>query len=273
MGLTDHEVVALSAMVDRLSARNPNGRFVLHEFGSTVAARLIRKRITSAADLGGAVLASVGQFLDDNEVEKNEDETMLWCRPVALGYAAVRRFLSVLASGVKTHQRSRHGSGLVETQLLLMHRFGTGEIFTPDCFGAILGHIYHFPATIEFVEALSMPTTLAQSNYPWQVACPGQWVGKTYQELVISWASGKDPELEAAGAGCVLVLGLYRCVECHFARHVAVTLPPPSTVLKKDDRITVLGPKEFGMMCKKSQDTAAAGITAKEGAASTAVTV
>jgi len=159
-------------------------------------------------------------------------------------------------------------------------RFAAGQIFTPELWGAMLGYMYYMPAIIELVEALVMPHKREQHAYPWQICVPTAHVGRKFGELFSDLAlEGIQTRLAAAeaqappGAGAgpgpreedeVYSLGPAVALALHRRREETLSLapgtgghnytilaPPPSTRLRADDWVVVLGSAAFGRhMCR-----------------------
>ncbi|CAE8682177.1 unnamed protein product [Polarella glacialis] len=138
---------------------------------------------------------------------------------------------------------------VVNDQLLLNSCFAAGQAFTPDFYGAMFGHMFKFPCTIEFVEAISMPRQRGQDSFIWQVPCPREWVGKRFEELLVALASGKASGF-GTFRGCGLLLALYRQADKYGMPFgcdgFLYTLPPPDTDLESEDLLTVLADSDFG---------------------------
>ncbi|CAE8627219.1 unnamed protein product, partial [Polarella glacialis] len=138
---------------------------------------------------------------------------------------------------------------VVNDQLLLNSCFAAGQASTPDFYGAMFGHMFKFPCTIEFVEAISMPRQRGQDSTIWQVPCPSEWVGKRFEELLVALASGKASGF-GTFSGCGLLLALYRQADKYGMPFgcdgFLYTLPPPDTTLESEDLLTVLADSDFG---------------------------
>jgi len=167
------------------------------------------------------------------------------------------------ADGEEAESEAPHA---LNAKLFFQRRFAAGQAFTLDFFGNALGHIYHFPPSIELMEALTMPARRGQASYPWQVRCPPEWAGRAFGELLRVWLLGGDAELPEAGTA--LALALYRAraeaaggsgseddqppvaSQASLARGGGynVTLPAPSSELRASDLVTVLAGQRFGQL-------------------------
>merc|ERR1712110_746518 len=78
-----------------------------------------------------------------------------------------------------------------DNESVLFHpRFAAGQVFTPELWGVMLGHMYYMPAVIEIVEALAMPHRREQRAFPWQMRVPSAFVGRSFGMLFKSLLMG-----------------------------------------------------------------------------------
>jgi len=253
-GLADHQVVTISALLDRLQKKNKHpSRLTMYEFGSTDAACLIQ---------GSAEAMEAARFSSARRLKSRQsfsETARAWTKPSTWGLTwYIKNFILVTLNVLREvffQARSASTMGYASAltqQLLLQPKFAAGEVFTPDFFGAMLGHIFNFPATIEFVEALVQPVSHHQNVVAWQVLCPAKWVDRPLRELVLSWLKGEDPLL--AGMGTVCVLSLFREDPDQAERTCFnSTLPDGSTVLCETDLITVLASTHLGGRLEKDK--------------------
>jgi len=252
--LSDYEVVTLCHLISGLR-KDPNESdackcFAMYDFGATQAVNIIGDNQASATETLG-LEQNWGDVSQPRSLQDDvgQPETVIsdlrrTCFAVATFCSAVCSVLKQTCSNEKTRETQKAASN----KLLYHPRFASGQVLSPDFFGAMLGHICFFPATIEFVEALCMPAIRGQRNFPWQVVCPEEWVGRRFDELLKAWTYGEDG-CGLAGCGPVLVLALYRSFNGRCPSGMPgynVTLPEASTVLLAEDMVTVLGPDEFG---------------------------
>jgi len=257
--LTDYEVVTLAGMVESLFTNAQAGHrpFTIYDFSSTHAVDLIED--SSGRDSSRSLHDEVGP--QRRKTKYGEEVMGLVTRKRHMLMEGVIEILSyfmgcfhIFRHIIKTlcfsgMARDSRSSQLANSTKLLYHpRFASGQVFSPDFFGGLLGHIFHFPGTIEFLEALSMPSRRGQTSFAWQVHCPEEWVGHKFSEVVRSWLLGMDPGLP--GCDPTLVLALYRqptkALERIGCDGYNLTLPAPHTTLAATDLITVLGPRDFG---------------------------
>jgi hypothetical protein len=221
--MEDYEIITLTNLIAKICKSSERGdRYMLYEFGSTLAAQLREER-----DAGKTA------------ADEDEDDNVA---KVSSGYLGPL-YRSLFDSTSELRQT-------LSKQLLLLPSFASGQAFSPDFFGSVLGHIYNFPATIEFIETICAPQHNMQTSVAWQVKCPPHWVNKTFGELLRSWANGQDESGLLQESGPVLAIALYRNngsgglgTMCSLGYNV--TLPEGSTRLAQSDLITLLGPPSF----------------------------
>uniref|UniRef100_A0A7S4PV28 Ion transport domain-containing protein n=1 Tax=Alexandrium monilatum TaxID=311494 RepID=A0A7S4PV28_9DINO len=269
--LMDHNTVLLANTVEQLLGGSSVRHFALYEFATTQAVRLVQhvsSGISHARPTLQTFRSTLPQQLDD--VPHREDLSLRhhisrrwqrFIRPFWRIAQVARNICEDLFSNTDLADRDREdgedGPGAdssLSGNLLLQPRFAAGQAFTLDFFGSALGHVYHFPPTIELMEALTMPARRGQNAFPWQVQCPPEWADRSFGDLLRAWLTGEDAAL--ADAGVVEVIALYRRrgeaadgVESDTWAPAAgynVTLPPRSTKLKKTDLVTVLAGSTFG---------------------------
>eukprot|EP00929_Paragymnodinium_shiwhaense_P033130 TRINITY_DN18250_c0_g1_i1.p1 TRINITY_DN18250_c0_g1~~TRINITY_DN18250_c0_g1_i1.p1 ORF type:complete len:1238 (+),score=258.29 TRINITY_DN18250_c0_g1_i1:134-3847(+) len=254
----DHDSVVLSTMIDRMLAGCLPRPFTIYEFTSTKCVHILEHVLVedegrmmspsgcSSPDNFGAApqrTSSRKGFPNDRSGSLEFPKMRKLCQPLLkLGQHIAAAFNEPDAD------ESAQEAEMIRNQLLLQKRFASGQAFTPDFFGGMLGHMFHFPATIELTEALTMPLRLHQSSFAWQVLCPTSWVGCHFGDLAEAWLKGMDPEV--CGCGTALVLALYRRHEPDQISDASMgynyTLPPWKTPLLATDAITFVAPKEFG---------------------------
>jgi len=241
--MEDYEVITLTNLISKIWTRmgKRNG-YALYEFGSTLAVELRELR------------NSERQHADADEEQgrlPKQDAANTLLKRIVPRFCPTNASSEELCSSWSGSSKSAY-LHTISRQLLLLPSFAAGQVFSPDFFGSVLGHIYNFPATIEFIETICMPQYNHQSSFSWQVRCPPKWVKRTFGELVRSWANGQDDSDLLKESGPVLVLALYRshrAIEGKGTPHeqgYQVTLPPASTVLNESDLITLLGTPAFG---------------------------
>lgn len=69
-------------------------------------------------------------------------------------------------------------------------RFASGQVFTPELWGLMLGRMFYMPAVIEIIEALVMPSRRGQTAFPWQLRVPQDYIGSKYIELYEDLVNG-----------------------------------------------------------------------------------
>lgn len=239
--MEDYEVITLTNLIAKVwKGAGKRDRYSLYEFGSTLAVRL--------------------RELREAEKDKQDEEGRLPTQRI--GERHVTKLAERLCPAYGCTREDLYGSfcapsqsafsQTLSKQLLFLPSFAAGQVFSPDFFGSVLGHIYNFPATIEFMETICMPHHNQQSSFSWQVRCPPRWVGRTFGELLCSWANGEEESGLLQESGPVLVIALYRSGgDDRYSSMVRnqgfnVTLPERSTVLNERDLITLLGPPAFG---------------------------
>jgi len=121
-------------------------------------------------------------------------------------------------------------------------RFASGDIFTASCLGALMATAFYTPGVVEILDSLILGQNSMQTSFPWQIAVPQEVAGKTYADCVRfllgdSWSA--------------LCMGLYRVCfpDTGSMSSYVITNPEPSTVLREDDLVIVLGTAEFGQRC------------------------
>jgi len=285
--LADHDAILLANTVEQLLAAAPGReRIAIFEFRTTKAVRLFDHTSSSGQSRQEALRCAtrsskymktllppdVSQRDDRND---SDDLAGITSRRFRKASNYIRWFAQAIWNVIVDifsnrdsvgHDWWAHGEegsghfnaepGDLANKLVFQRRFAAGQAFTPDFFGSVLGHIYHFPTTIEFVETMTMPQRRGQSNYPWQVHCPPEWIGRTFRELTQAWLTNEE---EVTVIGPVLILAIYkRSNEAERSQEYSsedgsafaynVTLPSPATVLYTHDLLTVLAGKQFGQV-------------------------
>lgn len=158
--------------------------------------------------------------------------------------------LSSVASSVRSavgqlfRQDLNADQGAPNEKSVLFHpRFAAGQAFTPDILGGILGHIFHFPLTVQLVEAFTMPARTHQTSFPWQVRCPREWRKRPFGDLLCAWLQQGDPQIPDCGPA--LCVAIYR-ERRQAGQSYNMTVPPRDEVLQESDSIMVFGTKDFG---------------------------
>lgn len=123
-------------------------------------------------------------------------------------------------------------------------RFASGGIFVMNALGGMIAQAYYTRGIVELM--ISLVVGNGQEYIPWQITLPAKFVGTNWNYLVFEFL---QPPWNA------LCLGLYR--PCTAGKVLdswfMYTNPPPSTVLNKEDLVTVLGNKEFGKKCDEER--------------------
>jgi len=163
----------------------------------------------------------------------------------------LKRILRTSFCNVSNSDSTAEFEAAASKRLIMQSRFAAGQIFTPDFYGCLLGHVFHFPATFELIETMMMPARYNQTNWVWQVRVPPAWVGKEFFQLALSWMLGEDDLLQ--GMGTALPLAIYRFYDsCHDesasvldSRGFNITLPQGTEVLLSSDLVTVIATPGF----------------------------
>jgi len=132
-------------------------------------------------------------------------------------------------------------------------RFASGNICTAAALGSLLAKSFYTPGIVELIQFLCLHEGCGEDAYPWQVAVPQSFLGKTYGDLAEDF--GKPGQ----GALC---LGLFRLCfpETGSSAGYVLTNPTPSTVLRPSDLVSVVAPAAFGKACfEKGMVIGAAG--------------
>eukprot|EP00747_Dinoflagellata_sp_TGD_P033755 gnl/TRDRNA2_/TRDRNA2_136825_c0_seq1.p1 gnl/TRDRNA2_/TRDRNA2_136825_c0~~gnl/TRDRNA2_/TRDRNA2_136825_c0_seq1.p1 ORF type:complete len:540 (-),score=60.36 gnl/TRDRNA2_/TRDRNA2_136825_c0_seq1:64-1602(-) len=271
--LTDYNAVLVASEVDEILAGSKREHFAIFEFATTHAvhlvenaASLVRGKPARQPSVQDCFVrkSSSQQWLDTSSQMRCATDSFQLYKAFGCSFR-LAHLCQVIASVFTTlftkgfAEGEEQAAEALHTKLIFHSRFAAGQIFTPDFFGGMFGHIFHFPGTIELVEALTMPSWRGQSNYPWQVRCPPKWIGHRYGDLVYSWISGDDEDIK--GCGAVIIVAVYREQarddgndddddQCSTSetKHVSynITMPGPSMSLRASDALTVLAGEEFG---------------------------
>jgi len=127
-------------------------------------------------------------------------------------------------------------------------RFASGGVFVMNALGGMIAQAYYTRGVIEMF--IQLVVGMDQEYIPWQIMLPEKYVGKSWRELVTDLLS-QTPR--------ALPLGLYRPCETGkvLDSWFMYTNPPPdSTILYKEDLITLLGNAEFGKKCNEEKSLA-----------------
>lgn len=166
---------------------------------------------------------------------RSENSTLLL--PPSLPESAVNDAMTLAPFSVsKTEELAERPDQDVQ----LHPRSLAGHVFTPDFFGSLLGRMYYFPATIEFVEAIVMPGQTGQNSFLWQTRVPKDLHDKSFLQLFMEYIKRKQKPAAAA-------IALYRQSPSSPEASYIVTNPQPNTILRFSDMVVWLGPEEFGM--------------------------
>mmetsp|Transcript_40612 Transcript_40612/g.117420 ORF Transcript_40612/g.117420 Transcript_40612/m.117420 type:complete len:1063 (-) Transcript_40612:163-3351(-) len=242
----DYQVVTIAAMLRMISPKS-NDRFEIYEFGSTQAVHMLECDVV--VDEPRRSLSASGKHF--NEIMKAERRTDNPKLLFAKSFSCLRP-LVVRRRGETTYKKA------MSKQLLMLRNFAGGKAFSQDFFGGLLGRMFSFPATIEFVEAICLPMAgSGQDSFAWQVSLPPVWVGKTFGELSRAWILGGCGNDFVTDCGGVMILALYRMFDDPAAGAVigrsrgssafgvSLTLPSADTVLEETDWVTVLATQSF----------------------------
>lgn len=272
--LMDYNTVLVANTVEQILSGSTVRHFAIYEFATTKAVRLVQ-HVSSGLVGVRPTLQSLKSTLPQQgpTLPSREDLTLRhqvsrrWQRMIRPFWRIAqvsRNLFEDLFSNTDLADRDRDegedgpdAGNALSGNLLLQPRFASGQAFTLDFFGSALGHGYHFPPTIELMEALTMPARRGQSAFPWQVYCPPEWVGRCFGELLRAWLLADDPALSDVGS--VTPIALYRRrgevgpEGWAPAAGYNVTLPKQGTQLRQTDLVTVLAGKSFGQaMAKRS---------------------
>lgn len=241
--LADAECVTLAGYIEQALAQQNAitgwraSQSVLYEFGYTDSVFLTGHLFEVAQRPAAMRLAKrLGKTL---VVENSEAPTV----------ASSRR--SGLGSNKQGTRMDRLNRDLDKGSFALNESFAAGQAFTLDFFGGLLGHIYKFPASIEFLQMVLMPDRTDQRSELWQVPCPTEWVGRTFGSLVLELLQESSSERKAFGnwSGCAVPVALYRQSRDRFltpsSSGFTSTLPGFDSQLEASDLITVVAPKSF----------------------------
>jgi len=257
--LADYEMVSICALIEQVIAASDAEEppFAVYDFGSTHAVHLLEQatvedmEATEGQLSGALVVAARPSRKERGPHPPRSDLSKLGLKLIRFRDTSTGVFMHLFFHGMGSHEMAF--AEAMRIRLILHHRFISGQAFSPDFFGGMLGHMIHFPGTLEFVDALAMPGKRDQTSFPWQVQCPEQWVGRRFHDLLLAWLSqSEDSDLQ--GCGPAIVLGLYREYKAgngsgpavDMKKGYSVTLPKPDTLLRASDLITVLAPRQFG---------------------------
>ena len=261
--MADHKMVAVHGLIEAMTPVKGRRRASIYEFGSTNAVHLLkdhntrRKYIsTTRTMLQMAQTSGLPPAASDFSTRSKQVDSLVETNTnsrFSRRMTMFRQKVSDLFS--KGLNAGSMYSEVMSEALLMQPLFASGGVISPDFFGGMLGHIFIFPGTIEFMESITMPLQNNQESFLWQLRCPEEWVGRTYGDLAQSWLLREDAMWE--GCGSCLVIAIYRTQEDSQgdAQSYNYTLPDVSCELLEQDWLTVLGSKEFAARAAKTKDS------------------
>jgi len=261
--LKDHEAVVLAALIEELCEQESSpaaGHFNVYEFSSTDSLCVLETTVRLALVCPSPshhlmnMMSEVKHMERQSTFRKSKVETMRndlyeLIKPLMTTLWVFKIFLRTIFCNEADSDVSPELEAAASKKLVMQRRFAAGQVFTPDFYGCLMGHIFHFPATIEFVEALVMPDRLNQTSHVWQVSVPPEWLGKEYSSLSEAWIAGKDTKLGLCGT--VIPFAIYRSytdlneLSIPGCNGFQITLPKRSEILRAADLITVFATPEF----------------------------